>query len=76
MNSDMTEHDHNSVCIAAYNGERFIKQQLESILSQIGSSDEVIIVDDGSSDSTPEIIKQMADPRIKLVFNEKNLREI
>ena len=59
--------------MAAYNGERYIRKQLESILAQIGSNDEVIIVDDGSSDGTAEIIRQMADPRIKLVFNEKNL---
>ncbi len=75
MNSGMKECDHNSVCMASYNGERFIRKQLESILAQIGANDEVIIIDDGSSDSTPDIVRQMAasDPRLKLIVNEKNL---
>ena len=37
-----------SVCMATYNGERFIKQQLDSILCQLSEEDEVIISDDGS----------------------------
>lgn len=44
-----------SVAIATYNGERFIKQQLESILKQTRSVDEVIISDDCSTDKTVEI---------------------
>ena len=41
-----------SVCIATYNGEEYIKEQLESILMQIDTSDEIIISDDSSSDNT------------------------
>lgn len=37
-----------SVCMATYNGEKYLKDQLDSILKQIQSSDEVIISDDGS----------------------------
>lgn len=55
-----------SVCLASYNGEKFIKQQIESILLQLGDNDELIISDDGSTDSTVDIINQFADPRIKL----------
>lgn len=73
MNSGITESERNSVCMAAYNGMRFIKKQLDSILAQIGENDEVIIVDDGSKDGTPDFIRQIADPRIKLYVNEKNL---
>ena len=76
MSSGTAGLEHNSICMAAYNGEKYIKKQLESILSQIGDSDELIIVDDGSSDATPDIIRSMADPRIRLTVNEKNLREI
>ena len=55
-----------SVCMATYNGERFIKEQLSSILNQLSKGDELIISDDGSRDKTLEIIEQFSDPRIKL----------
>ena len=57
----------NSICIATYNGEKFIRQQLTSILSQINIDDEVIISDDDSTDNTIEIIKSFNDNRIKIV---------
>ena len=41
-----------SVCMSTYNGEQFIFKQLDSILSQIGLNDEVIISDDGSKDNS------------------------
>ena len=56
--------------MASYNGERFIHQQIESILIQIGESDELVISDDGSLDNTVEIIRSFDDPRIKLFSNE------
>ena len=62
-----------SVCIATYNGERFIIEQLDSILKQLGKNDEVIIVDDCSDDNTVTSILNIEDPRIKLVTNNKNL---
>ena len=40
-----------SVCMAVYNGEQYIKKQLESILSQTIKPDEIIISDDGSDDN-------------------------
>lgn len=64
-----------SVVMATYNGERFVGIQLESILSQTYPHLEVIIVDDGSTDSTYGILEGYAtkDHRIKLFKNEKNL---
>ena len=47
-----------SVCMATYNGEKYLKDQLDSVLKQIDSSDELIISDDGSTDSTKSIIHQ------------------
>ena len=41
-----------SVCIATYNGEKFIKEQLLSILEQLNADDEIIISDDHSTDDT------------------------
>jgi len=61
-----------SVCMATYNGARWVKEQIDSILAQIGPDDELIIVDDCSTDNTLEIIKAIADPRIKLSQHPKN----
>ncbi|MCX8523566.1 glycosyltransferase family 2 protein [Chryseobacterium formosus] len=58
-----------SVCLATYNGEKFILEQLASILEQIASNDEVIISDDGSTDQTLNIIRNINDKRIKIIFN-------
>ncbi len=58
-----------SVCLATYNGEKYIKEQLNSILSQLGNDDEIIISDDHSTDNTIEIIKSLEDDRIKIFVN-------
>lgn len=58
-----------SVCIATYNGEKFLKEQLDSILTQLKSDDELIISDDGSSDRTLEIISNYNDERIQIFSN-------
>jgi len=59
-----------SVCMATYNGEKYIKDQLLSILKQIGNKDEIIISDDLSNDKTIEIIESLNDSRIKIFFNK------
>ena len=56
-----------SVCIATYNGERFIERQVTSILSQINAEDEVVVADDGSTDNTLAILRGLNDPRIRIV---------
>jgi len=58
-----------SVCIATYNGEKYIKEQLNSILNQISENDEVIISDDHSTDDTIKIAKEIGDDRIKIYYN-------
>jgi len=55
-----------SVCIATYNGERYIAQQLSSILMQLDKNDELIVSDAGSTDGTLKLIKEINDARIKL----------
>lgn len=59
-----------SVCMATYNGERYIKEQIDSILCQLSEDDELIVSDDHSTDSTCVIIKSYNDNRIKLFMNE------
>lgn len=58
--------------MATYNGEKYIKKQLDSILSQLGKDDELIISDDSSTDSTIKIITSLNDKRVKLYKNQKN----
>lgn len=61
-----------SACMAAYNGGLFVEAQLTSILSQLGTNDEVVIIDDGSKDDTVQRIEQIGDVRIRLLRHEKN----
>lgn len=56
-----------SVCMATFNGEYFIKEQIDSIINQISDCDELIISDDASTDNTINIIKSFSDNRIKLI---------
>ena len=62
-----------SVCMATFNGEKYIKCQLDSILLQLSSNDEVIVVDDCSQDETCQVIKSLWDNRIKLFINKINI---
>lgn len=58
-----------SVALAAYNGEKYITEQLNSILPQLGLEDEIIISDDGTSDRTLEIIAGFSSAQIKVFQN-------
>jgi glycosyltransferase involved in cell wall biosynthesis len=55
------------------NGEKFIKKAIDSILVQTYKYFELIIIDDGSTDSSLQIIKQFSDSRIVLFINEQNM---
>ncbi|MBN1614997.1 MAG: glycosyltransferase family 2 protein [Deltaproteobacteria bacterium] len=63
-----------SVIIPAYNREKFIGRALESALAQTFRDMEIIVVDDGSSDGTIEVVKKLAgsDSRLYLLVHEKN----
>jgi glycosyltransferase involved in cell wall biosynthesis len=65
-----------SVAMCTYNGEKYIKEQLESILNQTVSIDEIVICDDGSNDKTTDIIEQiqLENPnKISLYKNPVNI---
>lgn len=59
--------------MATYNGERYIRQSIDSILSQSFADLELIIIDDGSADSTPDILRSYSDPRLRILRNDSNL---
>lgn len=65
-----------SVLMPVYNGERFLREAIDSILSQTFRDFELIIINDGSTDNTESIIQSYSDSRIKYVKNEKNLKLI
>jgi glycosyltransferase involved in cell wall biosynthesis len=56
-----------SVCMATWNGGRFLRAQLGSILPQLAEDDEVILSDDRSTDDTLEVARSFADPRLRIV---------
>ncbi len=58
------------MCIATYNGEKYIKQQLLSVLPQLSDEDEIIISDDGSSDGTLVEADSLHSPLIRVVHNQ------
>ena len=65
-----------SVVMSVYNGEAFLGEALESILQQTYTNFECIVIDDCSTDTTPELLQQYAsaDRRITVYRNENNLR--
>ncbi|MEN6462126.1 MAG: glycosyltransferase family 2 protein, partial [Syntrophomonas sp.] len=63
-----------TVLMAVYNGEQFLKESIDSILSQTFSDFEFIIVDDASTDNSRALIDSYADPRIRVISNAHNLR--
>lgn len=61
-----------SVIIPAYNAERFIKETIESVLRQTYDDFEIIIVDDGSTDTTRQIIESLNDQRIIYLYQKNS----
>jgi glycosyltransferase involved in cell wall biosynthesis len=61
-----------SVLMSVYNGERYLRAAMDSILGQTFRDFELIVIDDGSKDSSPDILRQYAqrDPRVKLTIRE------
>ena len=61
-----------SVSMPAFNAEKYISEAIESVLSQTYTNFELIIVDDGSTDKTRDIINRYSDPRIIKIFSDQN----
>ena len=61
-----------SVVMTAYNAEKYIAESIESVISQSHADFEFIIVNDGSTDGTAQIIQKYSDDRIKFINNSRN----
>jgi len=62
-----------SVILPAYNVEDYIEEAVRSILAQTFTDLELIVVDDASTDRTPDKLRAFADHRVKIISNERNL---
>ena len=58
-----------SVAMVTYNGSRYIREQMDSILKNLKEQDEVVVSDDGSTDGTLDILAeyQEKEPRIRII---------
>lgn len=65
----MTNSRLTSVALASCDGERWIGAQVESILTQLGPNDELVVADASSTDQTLEILEGFADPRLRILRN-------
>lgn len=65
-----------TVLMPVYNGEKYLREAIDSILNQTFKDFEFLIINDGSTDSTEQIILSYTDPRIRYVKNEANLKLI
>lgn len=72
MNETSPQRPRISVCMATYNGGRYVEEQLASILEQLSADDEIVVVDDASSDDTVARIEALGDQRIRVVSNPHN----
>jgi len=62
-----------SVVLPAFNRARYLREAIESILAQTYRDFELIVVDDASTDATPEILSAFSDERVIIIRNEQNL---
>jgi glycosyltransferase involved in cell wall biosynthesis len=61
-----------SVVMATYNGVAYVEEQIASILEQLHPRDELVVVDDASTDATADVVAAIGDPRIRLVRSLEN----
>jgi glycosyltransferase involved in cell wall biosynthesis len=62
--------------MATYNGERYLAEQVNSILSQMGETEELVVVDDASNDGTVGYLMSIGDPRIRIYRNASNIGHV
>jgi GT2 family glycosyltransferase len=65
-----------TVLLAVHDGAPFVRHALESVLAQTFADFELLVVDDASADNTVEIVQSLADSRVRLLRNERNLGQV
>lgn len=73
MDTTLKTQPHVTVIMPVYNGAKYLRESIESILSQTYPHFELLIINDGSTDASVSIATSYNDPRIRLVHNERNL---
>ena len=76
LRKGMSMDDLISIVLPIYNGEKYMKQSIDSVINQTYANWELLIVDDGSTDNTAAIAREYAekDNRIKYYKNPQNMR--
>lgn len=74
--NDVNNNPKVTVLMPVYNGEKHLREAMDSILNQTFTDFEFLIINDGSTDSSVKIINSYKDSRIRLIHNEKNLKLI
>ncbi|MEO6452493.1 MAG: glycosyltransferase family 2 protein [Ginsengibacter sp.] len=62
-----------SIALCTYNGQKFLKKQIDSLLSQSHTNLQIIVCDDASTDDTKSILDSYTDPRLQKIFNTQNI---
>ena len=65
-----------SVCLAAHDGAEYVGEQVRSILDQLGPTDELVVVDDASTDDTVSIVESFGDARVTVHRNDANVGSV
>lgn len=64
--------DRVSVCMATYNGSAYVEHQVQSILDELEPADELVIVDDASTDDTLAVVEALDDARVRVIRQSRN----
>ena len=73
MNTDYTGEVLVTVLMPVYNSARYLREAISSMLAQTFGDFELLIMDNASTDESPDIVRSYSDPRIRLVVNERNI---
>jgi glycosyltransferase involved in cell wall biosynthesis len=65
-----------TVLLAVHDGEPYVRQALESVLNQTFADFELLVVDDASTDRSVQIVESLADDRLRLLRNERNVGQV